>query len=191
MLNELKKHPSIIAKSAIEYLSQLKGSKEIKKRQENILCFYVEFLCNEISEEDVLNSPEIWPNVMTKLMACPPTCGAAAAILVSPEFATALNINSSVRIIGQAMTTDDSGTFESDDMIQLVGYDMSKAAAQQVYEQTSIGPEDVSVVELHDCFAHFSDLFPCCNDGDAVGEQIRFDNRLIIFIFIDEQCLNL
>ena len=108
---------------------------------------------NEISEEDVLNSPEIWPNVMTKLMACPPTCGAAAAILVSPEFATALNINSSVRIIGQAMTTDDSGTFESDDMIQLVGYDMSKAAAQQVYEQTSIGPEDVSVVELHDCFA--------------------------------------
>ena len=51
------------------------------------------------------------------------------------------------------MTTDDSGTFESDDMIQLVGYDMSKAAAQQVYEQTSIGPEDVSVVELHDCFA--------------------------------------
>ena len=108
---------------------------------------------NEISEEDVLNSPEIWPNVMTKLMACPPTCGAAAAILVSPEFATALNINSSVRIIGQTMTTDDSGTFESDDMIQLVGYDMSKAAAQQVYEQTSIGPEDVSVVELHDCFA--------------------------------------
>ena len=47
------------------------------------------------------------------------------------------------------------------------------------------------LVKLHDCFAHFSDLFPCCNDGDAVGEQIRFDNRLVIFIFINEQCLNL
>lgn len=39
-------------------------------------------------------------------------------------------------------------------MMQLVGYDMTGAAASEVYEQAGIGPEDVDVVELHDCFAH-------------------------------------
>jgi sterol carrier protein 2 len=52
------------------------------------------------------------------------------------------------------MTTDTPSTFESDDMMRLVGYDMSKAAAAQVYRQAGIGPEDLDVVELHDCFAH-------------------------------------
>ena len=39
-------------------------------------------------------------------------------------------------------------------MMQVVGYDMTNEAARQVYEQAGIGPEDVDVVELHDCFAH-------------------------------------
>ena len=39
-------------------------------------------------------------------------------------------------------------------MMQLVGYDMTGEAARQVYEQAGIGPRDVDVVELHDCFAH-------------------------------------
>ena len=38
--------------------------------------------------------------------------------------------------------------------MHLVGYDMTGEAARQVYEQAGIGPEDVDVVELHDCFAH-------------------------------------
>ena len=37
-------------------------------------------------------------------------------------------------------------------MIKLIGYDMAKEAARQVYEQSGIGPDDVQVVELHDCF---------------------------------------
>ena len=39
-----------------------------------------------------------------------------------------------------------------DCFIKLIGYDMAKEAARQVYEQTGVGPEDVQVVELHDCF---------------------------------------
>ncbi len=38
-------------------------------------------------------------------------------------------------------------------MIQVVGYDMAKACAAKVYEAAGIGPEDIKVVELHDCFA--------------------------------------
>jgi acetyl-CoA acetyltransferase len=37
-------------------------------------------------------------------------------------------------------------------MRKLVGADMARAAAAQVYAAAGIGPEDVDVVELHDCF---------------------------------------
>jgi sterol carrier protein 2 len=106
-----------------------------------------------VSAEDVMNSTMIWPGVMTKLMACPPTCGAAAAVLVSEKFAKARGLNTSVYIAAQAMTTDKPGTFDSGDMMQLVGYDMSKQAAAKVYQESGLGPTDLDVVELHDCFA--------------------------------------
>jgi acetyl-CoA acetyltransferase len=108
----------------------------------------------EVSEQDVLDAPEIWPGVMTRLMACPPTCGAAAAVLVSENFAKKHGLRADVHIAAQAMTTDRPSTFDADDMMRLVGYDMSKEAAQKVYAQAGIGPEDLDVVELHDCFAH-------------------------------------
>jgi acetyl-CoA acetyltransferase len=106
-----------------------------------------------VTPEDVMNSTMIWPGVMTKLMACPPTCGAAAAVLVSESFAKARGLNTSVYIAAQAMTTDRPGTFDSGDMMQLVGYDMSREAAAKVYQESGLGPEDLDVVELHDCFA--------------------------------------
>jgi acetyl-CoA acetyltransferase len=87
-------------------------------------------------------------------MACPPTCGAAAAVLVSENFAKKHGLRADVHIAAQAMTTDRPSTFDADDMMRLVGYDMSKEAAQKVYAQAGIGPEDLDVVELHDCFAH-------------------------------------
>jgi hypothetical protein len=43
-------------------------------------------LRKELSVQDVLDAPAVWPGVMTRLMACPPTCGAAAAVLVSEDF---------------------------------------------------------------------------------------------------------
>ena len=109
---------------------------------------------NVMTEEDVLNAPLIWPGVMTKPMACPPTCGAAATILTSRDFAKKHGLAPRVRIAAQAMTTDRPVTLEAHDMIQLVGKDMAERASRQVYEATGIGPEDVRVVELHDCFAH-------------------------------------
>src|SRR3569623_272430 len=57
-----------------------------------------------------------------------------------------------VYIVGQSMTTDMSSSFEDNSMIKVIGFDMSKQAAKQVYEQAGIGIEDVDVIELHDCF---------------------------------------
>ncbi len=106
-----------------------------------------------ITAEDVLASPALWPDVMTRLMACPPTCGAAAAVVCSSEFAKRHGLDGRIRIKAQAMTTDKPVTFESRDMREVVGFGMAQDAARQVYEAAGIGAEDVDVVELHDCFA--------------------------------------
>jgi sterol carrier protein 2 len=108
----------------------------------------------EVTAEDVLNDQVIWPGVMTRLMACPPTCGGAAAVLVSEKFANQHGLRKEVRIAAQAMTTDTGSTFKAGDMMQVVGFDMTQAAAKRVYEAAGVGPEDLDVVELHDCFAH-------------------------------------
>ncbi len=106
---------------------------------------------SELTVEDVLQSPPIF-GVLTRLQCCPPTCGAGAAVICSEKFAAGNGIDTSVRIMGQAMTTDYPSTFEENDMMKVVGYDMAKEAAAQVYEQAGAGPDDVDVVELHDCF---------------------------------------
>lgn len=103
------------------------------------------------SVEEVLASPHIYGS-LTRLQCCPPTCGAAAAVIVSEEYAKKNGLDASIVIKAQAMTTDFASTFDEKDMTKIVGYDMSKAAAQQVYEMSGVGPEDIRVVELHDCF---------------------------------------
>jgi len=106
-----------------------------------------------VTSDEVMAAPMIWPGVMTRLMACPPTCGAAAALLCSEDFARRHGLDAGVRIRAQAMTTDRPPTFEARDMRELVGFSMARAAAEQVYEAAGVGPRDVQVVELHDCFA--------------------------------------
>ncbi|CAG9167887.1 3-ketoacyl-CoA thiolase [Cupriavidus laharis] len=106
-----------------------------------------------ITPEDVMADQPVWPGVMTRLMACPPTCGAAAAVLCSEEYARKHDIDARVWIAAQAMSTDFADTFETD-MRYVAGFGMARAASQQVYEASGIGADDVDVVELHDCFAH-------------------------------------
>jgi acetyl-CoA acetyltransferase len=133
-----------------------------------------------VSEQEVLDSPALWPGVMTRLMACPPTCGAAAAILCSAQFAERHGLNRSVRIRAQAMTTDFPSTFEAHDMRRVVGVDMTREAAREVYRQASVGPEDIQVIELHDCFAHNElltyEALELCPDGGAEKFVVDGDN---------------
>ena len=101
--------------------------------------------------DEVMASPPVF-EPLTRYQCCPPTCGAAAAIVCSADFANRHGLDTGVVIRAQAMTTDTPSTFDSDDMRKVVGYDMTVAAARQVYEAAGIGPEDLDVVELHDCF---------------------------------------
>jgi acetyl-CoA acetyltransferase len=133
-----------------------------------------------VTEDEVLASPVMWPGVMTRLMTCPPTCGGAAAIVCSDAFAQRHGLDRSVRIRAQAMTTDKQSTFDANDMRQLVGFDMTRDAATQVYSQAGIGPQDLDVVELHDCFAHNElltyEALGLCGEGNAEKFVLDGDN---------------
>ena len=137
-------------------------------------------LRKELTTEDVMNAPMLWPGVLTRLMACPPTCGAAAAILVSEAYARKHGLRADVSIRAQAMTTDRPDSFDSHDMMNLVGFQMSRAAAHQVYEQAGVGPGDLDVVELHDCFAQNElisyEALGLCAEGGAAAFIKAGDN---------------
>lgn len=106
---------------------------------------------DEVTLEEVMASPTVF-DPLTRLQCCPPTCGAAAAVLCSEAFARKHGLDMRVAIKAQSMKTDTPITFESQDMRHVVGYDMTATSARDVYEIAAIGPEDVDVVELHDCF---------------------------------------
>ena len=108
---------------------------------------------SELTADDVLASADILPGVMTRLMACPPSSGAAAAVVVSESFARRRALNAKVAFAAQSMVTDTSATFEGGDMTNVVGAAISRDAAQRTYEAAGVGPDDIRVVELHDCFA--------------------------------------
>jgi acetyl-CoA acetyltransferase len=132
-----------------------------------------------VTADQVMADVQVWPGVMTRLMACPPTCGAAAALLVSADYARRRGIDTTVRILAQAMTTDTASTFGRS-MISLVGADMAKAAADAVYEQAGVGPGDIDVCELHDCFAQNElisyEALGFCAPGEAAKFVANGDN---------------
>jgi acetyl-CoA acyltransferase len=104
-----------------------------------------------LSVDEVMASPMMYAPVLTRLQCCPPTCGAAAAVVVSDDFARRHGLDHAVRIRAQAMRTDTASTFDGD-MTAVVGAKMTRATAQAVYDASGVDPADVRVVELHDCF---------------------------------------
>lgn len=108
---------------------------------------------DEYSLDDIKNSKMVY-EPLTKLQCCPTSDGAGVAILASEEFVKKHGLQkTAVEIIGMGMSTDLRSTFDERSCIKLVGYDMTKKAAQKAYEQSGLGPENVDVVELHDCFS--------------------------------------
>jgi acetyl-CoA acetyltransferase len=130
---------------------------------------------NELSVEEVMSSPQIYAPYLTRLMACPPTCGAAAVIVCSEAFSRRHGIKASVEIAGQAMATDLADSW--DNPIDLIGAKMTRKAANEAYKESGIGIDDVDLVELHDCFTPNEvityEALGMCGEGQA--EQLIND----------------
>jgi acetyl-CoA acyltransferase len=108
---------------------------------------------DEYSLEQILGAPTVY-GPLTKLQCCPTSDGSAAVVVASEDFVRKHGLQArAVEILGMAMATDFPSTFAEKSMIKLVGADLTRAAARRVYEQSGLGPENVDVIELHDCFS--------------------------------------
>jgi sterol carrier protein 2 len=108
---------------------------------------------DEYTLQQILDAPQVF-GPLTKLQCCPTSDGSAAAVLASEDFVKQHGLQSkAVEVLGMTMVTDMPSSFDEKSMMKMVGVDMTKKAAQTVYEQSGLGPEDVDVVELHDCFS--------------------------------------
>ncbi|MEV0335678.1 lipid-transfer protein [Nocardia sp. NPDC050717] len=124
----------------------------LKNHRHSVNNPYAQFQ-KEYSLEEVLAAKQIY-GPLTKLQCSPTSDGAGAVILAGEAFVDRHGLaDRAVEMVGQAMVTDLSSTFTDPTAINLVGADMSRTAALKVYEQAGIGPEDVDVIELHDCFS--------------------------------------
>ncbi|ORY56147.1 putative Non-specific lipid-transfer protein [Pseudomassariella vexata] len=103
--------------------------------------------------EQVLQAPMIY-EPLTKLQCCPTSDGGAAAVLVSQDFLDARPHlkDRAVLIAGQCFATDAPSLF-SRSAIDLMGYEMTKYAAETAMAEAGVKPSDIQVCELHDCFS--------------------------------------
>jgi len=130
---------------------------------------------DQYSVEEILAAPTVF-DPLTKLQCCPTSDGGAAAVLANEDFVARHGLQGqAIEIAGQALTTDDESSFSGGDA-DLVGSQMSARAARAAYEQSGIGPADVQVIELHDCFATNElityEALGLCGPGGA-GELIE------------------
>lgn len=128
---------------------------------------------DEYTVEEVLASPSVhYP--LTRLQCSPTSDGAAAAVVVSEDRLAELgSADRAVEIVAQSMVTDMSSSFEDPTARQIVGSDMSARAAREVYEAAGVGPEEVDVIELHDCFSCNElityEALGLCGEGEAAS----------------------
>lgn len=135
---------------------------------------------DEYTLDQVKNSPQVH-RVLTKLQCCPTSDGSACCIVASEAFVRSHKLEAqAVEIVGMEMCTDFESTFTNKSSITLVGYDMAKAAAKRLFEKTNYKPQDVDVVELHDCFSANElityEALGLCPEGKAHELVERNDN---------------
>jgi acetyl-CoA acetyltransferase len=117
--------------------------------------------------EEVMNAEMIsYPN--SKLMCSVNVDGSAAAVLVSEKKAKELGMKRVVKVKASILSSD---PYQERDLVMPDVNTCTRKAAKEAYEMAGVGPEDIDLVELHDCFAtaemlHYENL-GLCKDGDA------------------------
>jgi len=112
--------------------------------------FQDEYTLDEVQDARVIYEP-----LPLTLLQCSPTSdGSGAAVVASERFVDEHDLwDRAVEIVSQHMVTDTPESFEDKSAISVVGGKMTKKAADAVYEEAEVGPDEVDVIELHDCFS--------------------------------------
>ena len=140
-----------------------------KNHRHSVHNAYAQFQ-QEYSLQEILDAPTIYAP-LTKLQCSPTSDGSGAAIIASERFVLEHDLGDrAVEIVGQSMVTDMPNTFDGS-VAGLVGAHMSAQAARNVYDQAGIGPEDIDVIELHDCFSANElltyEALQLCGEGES------------------------
>ena len=145
--------PGIFAMLARVYLREFDVTEEdlaavAVKNRENGVSNPISQRQEETSIEEVMDSPPI--STPLKLGdCCPITDGASATVLVSESFADERDLDAPVRIAGSDQSSDSLALQDRPDLTRTRS---AERAAEGAYQRAGIGPEDVDVVELQDCF---------------------------------------
>ena len=104
--------------------AELFGKVSVKARSHALRNPYALF-SEALTLEQVMQSPHIFGPI-TRLMCCPPTCGAAAVVVVSEAYARRKGLGNTVTLAGMALVTDQRDSFESGSMLDVVGASLHK-----------------------------------------------------------------
>jgi acetyl-CoA C-acetyltransferase len=101
-----------------------------------------------VTIDDVISSPLI-ADPIRRMDCCPATDGAAAVVLTTETLARACG-SPSVRVAASVLV---NGPARARDYADITTHDGTVIAARRAYEAAGVGPDDIDVAELHDCFS--------------------------------------
>ncbi len=167
--------PGVFAQAGMEYANEYDGvgfEQFAKVAYKNHLHSTLNPLAQyrkEFSMEEIMTSPTMsYPN--TLLMCCPTGDGAAAAVLVSGQRLKSMSAQVRKRAVKVSASVLTSDPYTESSQVQPDVNTLTRNAAAKAYETAGVGPEDLDLVELHDCFAtaeliHYDNLGLCERGG--------------------------
>ncbi|MGH9025585.1 MAG: thiolase family protein [Acidimicrobiia bacterium] len=168
--------PGVFAQAGMEYASEHDGvgfeqfAKVAEKNHQHSTLNPLAQYQKPFTLEEVMNADMMaYPN--TLLMCCPTGDGAAAAVLVSEEKLKTLSDDQRKRAVRISASVLSSDPWTERDQVQPDVNTLTRRAADDAYEAAGVDPQDLDLVELHDCFAtaeliHYDNL-RLCDPGEA------------------------
>lgn len=168
--------PGVFAQAGMEYAGEHHGvgfeqfAKVAEKNHAHSTLNPLAQYQKAFSLEQIMGADMMaYPN--TLLMCCPTGDGAAALVLVSEERLKSLSADQRTRAVKLSASVMTSDPWTETDQVQPDVNTLTRAAADQAYEESGVDPKDLDLVELHDCFAtaeliHYDNL-RLCDPGEA------------------------
>jgi acetyl-CoA C-acetyltransferase len=104
-----------------------------------------------LTVEQVLAAPVVWGR-LRKLYACAPSCGAAAVIVCSRDFAVRHGLRTDVSILAHEMGSDIAADLDPPNVPDALSRAATQRVAKLAYARAGVGPREIDVAEVHDCF---------------------------------------
>ena len=145
--------PGAYALMTRAYFDEYGGSREdlahvAVKNHENALDNEYAQYQKSITVEEAMDSPPV-STPLHLYDACPITDGAAALVLVSESYAEAHDLDAPVAVTGSGQGGDRAALQDRETYARTLAADR---AAEEAYDDAGVGPDDVEVAEVHDCF---------------------------------------